>query len=241
MSVSTKPPSDEAVVLSAPAAVSCSPQVGPWILAATILASSMVFIDGTVVNIALPALQASFGASVSYAQWVLESFALLLGALLLAGGAAGDHFGRRRVFAIGVVLFTAASLWCGLAASVQGTDRRACCARCRRRTAGAGQPRHHQRVVRRARARQGHRHLVGLQRHDGSARAGARRLPHRSFLLALRVSHQRSAGTRRSRAHLLARAGKQRHRHRGGSGLGRRTARDTGPGRHGVCAHRIFQ
>jgi MFS family permease len=119
MSVSTKPPSDEAVVLSAPAAVSCSPQVGPWILAATILASSMVFIDGTVVNIALPALQASFGASVSDAQWVVESFALLLGALLLAGGAAGDHFGRRRVFAIGVVLFTAASLWCGLAASVQ--------------------------------------------------------------------------------------------------------------------------
>jgi EmrB/QacA subfamily drug resistance transporter len=79
----------------------------------------MVFIDGTVVNIALPALQASFGASVSDAQWVVESFALLLGALLLAGGAAGDHFGRRRVFAIGVVLFTAASLWCGLAASVQ--------------------------------------------------------------------------------------------------------------------------
>jgi len=106
-------------VLSAPAAVSCSPQAAPWILAATILASSMVFIDGTVVNIALPALQMSFGASVSDAQWVVESFALFLGALLLAGGAAGDHFGRRRVFAIGVVLFTATSMWCGLAASVQ--------------------------------------------------------------------------------------------------------------------------
>ena len=79
----------------------------------------MVFIDGTVVNIALPALQADFGATVSEAQWVVESFALLLGALLLVGGAAGDRFGRRRVFSIGVILFTAASLWCGLASSAR--------------------------------------------------------------------------------------------------------------------------
>jgi EmrB/QacA subfamily drug resistance transporter len=119
MTVTAKPPCDEAVVMSAAPAVPCPPQDGPWILAATILASSMVFIDGTVVNIALPALQADFGATVSDAQWVVESFALFLGALLLAGGAAGDRFGRRRVFAIGVVLFTAASLWCGLASSVR--------------------------------------------------------------------------------------------------------------------------
>jgi len=119
MSVTTKPPCDEAIVLSAPAAVSCPPQAAPWILAATILASSMVFIDGTVVNIALPALQADFGATVSDAQWVVESFALFLGALLLVGGTTGDRFGRRRVFSIGVVLFTAASLWCGLASGIQ--------------------------------------------------------------------------------------------------------------------------
>jgi EmrB/QacA subfamily drug resistance transporter len=119
MSVTTKPPCDEALVLSAPAAVPCPPLAGPWILAATILGSSMVFIDGTVVNIALPALQANYGATVADAQWVVESFALLLGALLLVGGAAGDRLGRRRVFSIGVVLFTAASLWCGLASSVE--------------------------------------------------------------------------------------------------------------------------
>jgi EmrB/QacA subfamily drug resistance transporter len=79
----------------------------------------MAFIDGTVANIALPALQREFNATVFDAQWVIESFALFLSALLLVGGAAGDRFGRRRVFAIGVALFTAASVWCGLASSVQ--------------------------------------------------------------------------------------------------------------------------
>jgi EmrB/QacA subfamily drug resistance transporter len=115
----TKLPSDEAAILAAPARIPCAPTAAPWILAATILASSMAFIDGTVVNIALPALQREFDATVFDAQWVIESFALFLAALLLVGGAAGDRFGRRRVFAIGVVLFTAASLWCALAGSIQ--------------------------------------------------------------------------------------------------------------------------
>lgn len=114
-----KPPRDESAALSAAAGASCPQPAAAWILAATILASSMVFIDGTVVNIALPALQADFGATVSDAQWVVESFALLLGALLLVGGAAGDRFGRRRVFSLGVVLFTGASLWCGLASGMR--------------------------------------------------------------------------------------------------------------------------
>ncbi len=114
----TKLPCDEAAVLAAPAAAPCTPAAAPWILAATILASSMAFIDGTVANIALPALQREFNATVFDAQWVIESFALFLSALLLVGGAAGDRFGRRRVFAIGVALFTAASVWCGLASSV---------------------------------------------------------------------------------------------------------------------------
>ena len=78
----------------------------------------MVFIDGTVVNVALPALQDAFGATAADAQWIVESYALLLAALLLVGGALGDRYGRRRVFAIGVVLFAAASAWCGLAADV---------------------------------------------------------------------------------------------------------------------------
>src|SRR6185295_2171410 len=115
----TKLPSDEAAILSAPVSARCEPAAAPWILAATILASSMTFIDGTVANIALPALQREFHATVFDAQWVIESFALFLSALLLVGGAAGDRFGRRRVFAIGVGLFTVASVWCGLASSIE--------------------------------------------------------------------------------------------------------------------------
>jgi len=79
----------------------------------------MAFIDGTVVNVALPALQASFNAGISDLQWVVESYGLLLGALTLVGGSLGDLFGRRRMFLLGVIIFAAASAWCGLALSVQ--------------------------------------------------------------------------------------------------------------------------
>jgi EmrB/QacA subfamily drug resistance transporter len=78
----------------------------------------MVFIDGTVVSVALPALQTSLHATIAEVQWVIESYALLLGALLLTGGSLGDLYGRRKIFAAGVVLFCAASAWCGLAPSV---------------------------------------------------------------------------------------------------------------------------
>jgi EmrB/QacA subfamily drug resistance transporter len=88
---------------------------GPWILAATILGSSMAFVDGTVVNVALPALQRGLGATVSDLQWIIEAYALFFSALLLVGGAAGDHFGRRRVYAVGIALFAGASAVCGLA------------------------------------------------------------------------------------------------------------------------------
>jgi len=114
----TKLPCDEAAVLAAPVGIPCEPDAARWILAATILASSMAFIDGTVVNVALPALQRELNATVFDAQWVIESFGLFLSALLLIGGAAGDCFGRRRVFAIGVALFTVASVWCGLASGI---------------------------------------------------------------------------------------------------------------------------
>src|SRR3977135_2110875 len=86
-----------------------------WTLVATILASSMTFIDGTVVNVALPALQADLHASISDVQWVIEAYALLLGALILVGGSLGDQFGRKRVFLAGVLFFTAASILCGIA------------------------------------------------------------------------------------------------------------------------------
>lgn len=113
------PPCDEGVIRSNPGAAACAPAARKWVLSATILASSMAFIDGTVVNVALPALQKDLGASISDMQWVIEAYALLLAALLLVGGAAGDRFGRRRVFALGVTLFAAASIGCGLAADVR--------------------------------------------------------------------------------------------------------------------------
>jgi EmrB/QacA subfamily drug resistance transporter len=91
---------------------------GPWVLIATILGSSMAFIDGTVVNVALPALQTALHASVIGIQWVVESYALLLASLLLLGGSLGDLYGRRKIFVAGVLLFALASAWCGLAPSI---------------------------------------------------------------------------------------------------------------------------
>jgi len=90
-----------------------------WVLTAAILGSSLAFIDGTVVNVALPSIQHALNATVSGAQWVVESYALLLAALILLGGAAGDFYGRRLVFTIGVFLFAAASAWCGFAPDIR--------------------------------------------------------------------------------------------------------------------------
>ncbi len=110
---------DENVIRFGPAAPPCSKTRGRWILAATILASSMAFIDGTVVNVALPALQTNLNATAADVQWVIESYALLLSALLLVGGSLGDHYGRRRVFLLGVVIFAVASGLCGFAGNIR--------------------------------------------------------------------------------------------------------------------------
>ena len=118
MASTVNQPCDDGVIKSEPAAAPCTQTAGPWILAATILGSSLAFIDGTVVNVALPALQKSLDATVLDAQWVVESYALFLSALLLVGGSAGDRFGRRSVFCAGVALFALASVWCGLAPGV---------------------------------------------------------------------------------------------------------------------------
>src|SRR6266487_4670694 len=90
-----------------------------WTLVATILASAMTFIDGTVVNVALPALQAGLNATITDVQWVVEAYALFLGALILVGGSMGDQFGRKRIFLFGVLFFTASSILCGVATSAQ--------------------------------------------------------------------------------------------------------------------------
>src|SRR5213079_2713791 len=111
-------PCDENIIRSGSTTAPCAKARGRWILAATILASSMAFIDGTVVNVALPALQTNLNATAVDAQWVIEAYSLLLSAFLLVGGSLGDHYGRRRIFLIGVTLFACASAACGFAATI---------------------------------------------------------------------------------------------------------------------------
>lgn len=115
-----KTPCDEGLMASGRSCVQRAGAQGAWILAATILGSTMVFIDSTVVNVAVPALQATFHANVVEVQWVVESYGIFLSSLILAGGALGDLFGRRRIFLIGVLVFAVASTACGLAPSIRG-------------------------------------------------------------------------------------------------------------------------
>lgn len=90
-----------------------------WVLAATVLGSSLTFIDGSALGVALPAVQNDLDAGPAAVQWVSNAYLLTLGALVLIGGAAGDRFGRRRVFLIGVAVFALASIACALASSVE--------------------------------------------------------------------------------------------------------------------------
>jgi EmrB/QacA subfamily drug resistance transporter len=112
-------PCDESVIRSSPTATPCSKREGRWVLVATTLASSMAFIDSTVVNVALPALQANLKATIVDVQWVIEAYSLLLAALLLVGGSLGDQYGRRRIFLLGIAVFALASAWCGCAFNIR--------------------------------------------------------------------------------------------------------------------------
>jgi EmrB/QacA subfamily drug resistance transporter len=89
-----------------------------WLIAAAVLGSGVAFLDGTVVNVALPTIGRELDAGLTGQQWVLDGYLLTLSALLLSGGAAGDRYGRRRVFVAGLVVFTAASLACGMAPTI---------------------------------------------------------------------------------------------------------------------------
>lgn len=108
-------PCDGLVIRTQPNTVDRACQRKRMALAATILGSSMAFIDGSVVNVALPAMQGELGASVAEMQWIVNAYLLFLGALALVGGAMGDKLGRRTVFVAGVTVFTVASIACGLA------------------------------------------------------------------------------------------------------------------------------
>jgi EmrB/QacA subfamily drug resistance transporter len=92
---------------------------GRWLLGVAVAGSGMAFLDGTVVNVALPDIGRDFGASTSALQWILNGYLLTLASLILLGGSLGDRYGRRRVFVLGVGLFTVASLLCAIAPSVQ--------------------------------------------------------------------------------------------------------------------------
>src|SRR5579863_1419241 len=92
-------------------------KIGPWILLATILGSSMAFIDSNVVNVALPRIQTDLNMDATSVQWVVEAYSLFLAALILVGGPLGDRYGRKRIFAIGIALFAVASMGCGLSLS----------------------------------------------------------------------------------------------------------------------------
>ncbi len=120
MSVAHHGPCDSGQVHAAPAPVQpLSAARKRWVLVAAVLGSSLTFIDGSALGVALPAIQRDLGAGPAAAQWVSNAYLLTLGALVLIGGAAGDRFGRRRVFLIGVLVFTAASIACGLAPTVE--------------------------------------------------------------------------------------------------------------------------
>jgi len=113
MSHAVRLPCDEGAIRSGHGIAAPARAAGPRVLAAAILGSSLAFIDGTVVSVALPAIAREFRATGVEVQWVVEAYALLLSALLLVGGSLGDRFGRRRVYALGVAVFTLASIACG--------------------------------------------------------------------------------------------------------------------------------
>jgi len=118
LSTIVKAPCDETAIRVGSAQTPCPRRAAPWVLAATILGSSLTFIDGTVVGVALPVLQREMGTDIAGAQWIVEAYSLLLSALILVGGSLGDRWGRRRAFSAGILLFAIASAGCGLAQGI---------------------------------------------------------------------------------------------------------------------------
>jgi EmrB/QacA subfamily drug resistance transporter len=116
MATIIRPPCDEGVILGGGQSASSRP--GRWTLIAAILGSSMAFLDGTVVTVALPAIATDLSATVAQLQWVVEAYSLLLSSLVLVGGSLGDQFGRRRMFTVGIVVFAVASVGCGMSRSI---------------------------------------------------------------------------------------------------------------------------
>jgi EmrB/QacA subfamily drug resistance transporter len=115
MSSARTRPCEQGIIQSTPLAVNRAAGAKPWVLLASILASSIANIDESIVNVALPAIETDLQTSAVVVQWLVNAYTLCLSALLLVGGASGDQFGRRRFFIVGLSIFAAASLWCGIA------------------------------------------------------------------------------------------------------------------------------
>jgi len=114
-----RPPCDAGVIQATPVFhAELSQRRKRLTLAATIVGSSMAFVDGSVVNIALPAIQHALHANAASTQWIVNAYLLLLGAFVLVGGAAADIYGRRRIFLLGIAVFTTASIACALSPNI---------------------------------------------------------------------------------------------------------------------------
>lgn len=111
-------PCDDGAIHSIANGGTCAANVKRWVLVVTILASTIAYIDESVVNVALPAIERDLATSVTVIQWLVNAYTLCLAALLLIGGAAADRFGRRRMFILGVGIFAVASLCCGLSPNI---------------------------------------------------------------------------------------------------------------------------
>ena len=187
-----------------------SESAGRWVLAAAILGSSISFIDGTVVNVALPILQRDLDATVGQTQWVVESYALMLSALILVGGSLGDLFGRKKIFSIGVFVFGVASVLCGIAQDanqlivvrgVQGIGAAMLVPGSLALISANFSEK------KRGRA---DRDLVGADRDRGRCRAGPRRMADRDFLMALDLFYQCAAGRGCAPYNFISRSREQR-------------------------------
>ncbi|HEX7200215.1 MAG TPA: MFS transporter, partial [Dongiaceae bacterium] len=112
--INPKPrPCEELLAQSVRGKGACTGRQKPWVLAATVLGSTMAYVDESVVNVALPAMERDLNASLAAMQWVVNAYTLCVAALVLSGGAAGDQYGRRRIFALGIAIFAVTSLGCG--------------------------------------------------------------------------------------------------------------------------------
>ena len=168
----------------APEPVAYESTAGRWVLAVAVLGSGLAFLDGTVVNVALPEIGRDLDASTSSLQWILNGYLLTLASLILLGGSLGDRYGRRRIFVLGTVVFTVASLLCAIAPNAELLV----VARLLQGVGGAlltpGQPGDDRVELPPRRPRPRDRRLVGAGRGRDRARTAARRLSGRRGVVA---------------------------------------------------------